>query len=222
MTDPISLPFDRNESQLNEAVAAAMPNLIADLAISYTSGRPPKGLVATVTVSEAQIREAAIAHAKRLVNPTFRHFSVSFKATRGEDGMTTSIIASTHPIAPTEAPAADAPATAAAEPVAETRQSPLKDPEPAAEPAPVTEAPTEPEPTLVAEAEAPAAEAETAPWEGEAVTDAPAEASAEVEAQPEAAATTTEAATATEDEAKPAPAAGRSRLFADLQRPKND
>ena len=214
MTDPVSLPFELNQGQLDEAIASAMPSLIADLAVTYVSGRPPKGLNATVTLTEAQIREAVIAHARRLVNPSFRHFSISFKATRGDDGLTTSIIASTHPIAPAPTQGAeevDAPTTTKA---AEPTPAPV-----AEEPTPVASDPVvtaEPEAAeVVSDVAVEAAEEEKAPWSEEATP-------AEVAPAAEAEAVQADATADASEEVKPAPSAGRSRLFADLQRPKND
>lgn len=217
MTDPISLPFEMNQGQLTEAIASAMPGLIADLAMKFTNGR--ESLTAQVVVSEEQIRQAVTEHAKRLVNPQFRYFDISFKATRGEDGMTTSILASTHPIAQSEAPATT---TATAAPAETRKPSPLKEPEPA------TTAAVEPEPETVSKGEAPAPaeevttadvvvpadvlEDDTAPFEEDVAVAA--------EPTPVETAAVADEATASE-EAKPAPAAGRSRLFADLQRPTN-
>lgn len=218
MTDPISLPFEMNQGQLTEAIAAAMPGLIADLAMKFTNGR--ESLTAQVVVSEEQIRQAVTEHAKRLVNPQFRYFDISFKATRGEDGMTTSILASTHPIAQSETSATQT-ATATAVPAETRKPSPLKEPEPA------TTAAVEPEPETVSEGEASASaevapadvvEEEQAPWsEGD---EAVSEAAVVTEPAPVETSAVADEATATE-EAKPAPAAGRSRLFADLQRPTN-
>jgi hypothetical protein len=99
--------FVLNQSVLEAAILAELPRLGKDLEINFTSGRAPKGLVASVELTEAQIRQAMTAHARKLVNPTFTHFSLTFAATRGEDGITTNVIASTSPIGPDdkEAPA---------------------------------------------------------------------------------------------------------------------
>jgi len=114
MTDPVSLPFVMNQTQIDAAIQAELPRLFKNLKTDYTSGRAPRGLSATVTINEESIRAAVIAHARKLVNPTFAHFSVEFQATRGEDGITANIIASTAPIAPD----ADEASTPAAAPVA--------------------------------------------------------------------------------------------------------
>lgn len=103
MTKPTQLPFTLNEPQIVAAVVAALMGVDErKLSVSFTNSRPPKGLSAALSVDENFIREAVIGHARKLVNPTFTHFSVEFVHTRGEDGQTASIIASTHPIAPSE------------------------------------------------------------------------------------------------------------------------
>lgn len=206
MTDPVSLPFEMNQQQLTAAIVGYLPKVADQLSVDFTNGRAPRGLTAAVGLTEDQIREAVIEHAKRQVNPSFRHFSISFKATRGDDGLTTSIIASTHPIAP-ESPA-EAPVAAAV-----------------AQPAKAAEAPVDPAPTPAAEA--PVAdkgdpEAEKAPWEDTAASaevDTPETTGAEEATASEAVATDTAEAAPAE---APAPATGRSKLFGDLTRPQND
>lgn len=153
MTDPVSMPFEMNQSQLDAAVLAYLPRQASHLTVDYTNGRAPRGLSAAVNLTEEQIREAVIQHAKSLVNPIFKHFSISFKATRGEDGMTTSIIASTHPIAP-ETPA-EAPASRPAPSPVVHEEAPVE-PTPAAEPVQETET-----------VEDAAEEAVKAPWDGD-------------------------------------------------------
>lgn len=201
------MSFSLNQAVLNTAIAAALPSLLKDLEFDYVSGRAPKGLQASVVVTEPMIRKAVEQYARRTVNASFTHFSIEFKATRGDDGIVADITASNAPIQPEEpkAPVARSAAPVAAEPASE----PTADPEPveAAEPAP--------EPAAEAvEAEA----AEEAPWTesadtpvaaGETVDPTPVadEAPAEVEAEVTAA---------------PAPTAGRSKLFADLKRPSNE
>lgn len=206
MSDPVSLPFVLNEGQINAAIAAELPRLLKGLNIDYVSGRAPNGLRATVALNEEQIRQAVTGHARKLVNPSFTHFSIEFQPTRGEDGLTASIIASTAPITPEAADPAPTPAP--------VKPSPEKEPE-----APVATAP-EPETATTGEASAPEPEAEAA---AEAVTADVVADPAQAEAQAETAEASTEAAeepAAAATEA-PAPAAGRSRLFADLQRPQN-
>lgn len=132
MTDPIQVSFSLNQAALNTAIAAALPSLLKDLEFDYVSGRPPKGLQASVIVNEAMIREAVERYARRTVAATFTHFSVEFKATRGEDGIVADVTASNEPIKPEEDKAS---APVAARP---TPTSPVVyDPEPA------TEAPAE-------------------------------------------------------------------------------
>jgi hypothetical protein len=200
MSELKTMSFELNQTQLDAAIAAAMPALIAGLAIKYTSGRAPKGVVADVTLSESLIRDAVIAHTKKLVNPSFTHFSVSFRATRGEDGLTTQISASSEEILPeadedeadTLVPNATTAAALAAAVAGEVTSAAtveaaiehLNDGEADEAPFVVTDA-------LADEAEAPA----------------PVE---DVEAPAEVA--------VTEEAPK---AAGRSRLFADLARPNN-
>lgn len=211
MTDPVSLPFVLNEAQINAAIAAELPRLSKDAVIDYVSGRSPNGLRATLSLTEEQIRQAITAHARKLVNPTFLHFAIDFQPTRGEDGLTASIIASTAPIAASAStPAATAAAPTASAATAAPAPVETKAPEPAPEPVKTAEA--EPAPTPVEEAPAPVA---TDPEpQAETVTEAEAPAPVnETVSDPEPA--------TAEVDAAPAPAAGRSRLFADLQRPKN-
>lgn len=118
MTEVTQLPFTLNQAQIDAAIAKELPALLEGNKIDYTHGRPPRGLTGTVIISEDSIRNAVIAHARKLVNPMFKHFSVDFTATRGEDGMTANIIASTHAFEP-EAPSAPrTPASPAARPQA--------------------------------------------------------------------------------------------------------
>lgn len=102
MTDPITMAFSLNQAALNSAIAAALPSILKELEFDYTSGRPPKGLTAQVTVSEPMIRKAVEAYARRTVNAQFTHFGIDFQATRGEDGILANITASTAPITPDE------------------------------------------------------------------------------------------------------------------------
>lgn len=102
MTDPITMAFSLNQAALNSAIAAALPSILKELEFDYTSGRPPKGLTAQVTVSEPMIRKAVEAYARRTVNAQFTHFGIDFQATRGEDGILANITASTAPITPEE------------------------------------------------------------------------------------------------------------------------
>ena len=106
MSDPITMAFSLNQAALNSAIAAALPSILKELEFDYTSGRPPKGLTAQVTVSEAMIRKAVEAYARRTVNAQFTHFGIDFQATRGEDGILANITASTAPITPEEPKAA--------------------------------------------------------------------------------------------------------------------
>ena len=120
MTDPVTMSFSLNEKAINTAIAAELPRLLKDLQFNYTSGRAPKGLTADVTLTEAMIRQAVTSYARRTVNASFTHLSIVFQATRGEEGQTANITASTAPIeaeAEVEAPAAvtTAPANAPTE-----------------------------------------------------------------------------------------------------------
>lgn len=126
MTTAQSLPFTMNQVQINAAILQELPRLLPQLEIDYVNGRAPKGLTAQVTVGEAAIRAAVLAHARRLVNPVFTYFSVDFVATRGEDGITANVVASNVPLDAEEA--APEP-TAPAAPVAR-RSSPVAAPEP--------------------------------------------------------------------------------------------
>ena len=103
MSDKNSMSFTLNQAALNAAIAAELPRLLRELNFEYTSGRAPKGLTADVTVSESMIRQAVIAHARKTVNASFNHFAISFRATRGEDGIITSVTASSAPIEQAEA-----------------------------------------------------------------------------------------------------------------------
>lgn len=213
MTDPITMSFSLNQAVLDQAIAAELPRLLKDLEIDYTSGREPKGLTAQVTLTEAMIRQAVTAYARKTVNASFSHFAIDFRATRGEDGIVANITASNAPIEgeeerPTRARASAAPA---AEPEADTAS--------AGETSPQT-------------AEADQASAETDP--AEAVAD-PAVAEAVEEAAPESDANDAPENTGAEEgtasgegekedgaaTAAPAPSAGRSKLFAGLSRPDN-
>lgn len=107
MSDKNSMSFTLNQAALNAAIAAELPRLLRELNFEYTSGRAPKGLTADVTVSESMIRQAVIAHARKTVNASFNHFAISFRATRGEDGIITSVTASSAPIEQTEAAKAE-------------------------------------------------------------------------------------------------------------------
>jgi hypothetical protein len=194
MSKPTQLPFTLNEPQIVAAVVAALMGVDErKLSVSFTNSRPPKGLSAALSVDENFIREAVIGHARKLVNPTFTHFSVDFVHTRGEDGQTASIIASTHPIARSEpeqptttAKAGPTPEVPAEEPASQEATAPLAD---------AGEGATE------------------APWEDDGKATS-AEATTSTEAD-EAATADSEAAVNT---AAPAPATGRSRLFAELSR----
>jgi hypothetical protein len=109
---PISMSFSLNQAVINTAIAAALPGLLKELQFNYTSGRAPKGLTADVTLTEAMIRKAVENYARRTVAATFSHFAIDFQATRGEDGITANITASSAPIGASEveeAPRASAP-----------------------------------------------------------------------------------------------------------------
>lgn len=133
MTDPVTMSFSLNEKAINAAIAAELPRLLKDLEFNYTSGRAPKGLTADVTLNEAMIRQAVTSYARRTVNASFTHLGIQFQATRGEEGMTANVTASTAPIeaevepepvkasAPVEAPVADA-EQAEAESIADVAQ----------------------------------------------------------------------------------------------------
>ena len=94
MSDNSSLSFTLNQAALNAAIAAELPRLLRELDFDYVSGRQPKGLTAQVTVTESLIRQAVLAYARRNVSAHYTHFDIVFKATRGEDGITTTVIAS--------------------------------------------------------------------------------------------------------------------------------
>lgn len=94
MSDNSSLSFTLNQAALNAAIAAELPRLLRELDFDYVSGRQPKGLTAQVTVTESLIRQAVLAYARRNVSAHYTHFDIVFKATRGEDGITTTVVAS--------------------------------------------------------------------------------------------------------------------------------
>lgn len=200
MSEQKTMSFELNQKQLDAAIAAAMPGLISNLEINYTSGRAPKGVTADVTLSQDLIREAVIVHTKKLVNASFSHFSVSFRATRGEDGLITTITASSDPIAEQEEDETSTPvatSTSATEEAAPVAQE-------AAEETVTEEAPFEADNATETAPEASAEEAVTA--DVTVAEPAPVEAvSGDVQA---------------EEAEKPANA-GRSRLFGDLSRPSN-
>lgn len=200
--DRISMQFSLNQAVLNTAIAAALPSLLKELEFDYVSGRAPKGLQATVTVTEAMIRKAVENYARRTVNASFTHFGIEFQATRGEDGIVANITASNEPIQPDEPKAATTPAPAAKPAAVEPKADPVEEPAAVAE----QEVAVEPEAEVVDEAPS------DAPFDTD---EQPAE---EVEAEaPADEAVADKAATAA-----PAPAAGRSKLFADLKRPSNE
>lgn len=214
MSEQKTMSFELNQKQLDAAIAAAMPGLISNLEINYTSGRAPKGVTADVTLSQDLIREAVIVHTKKLVNASFSHFSVSFRATRGEDGLITTITASSDPIAEQEEDETSTPvatSTSATEDAAQAAREASEAAHAAAYASSVTEA---------------TPEASEAPFEqaAEATTEELAAVAPVEEVVATADATTTEANTAvaeagtTEEAPK---AAGRSRLFGDLSRPSN-
>lgn len=153
MTDPITMAFSLNQAALNSAIAAALPSILKELEFDYTSGRPPKGLTAQVTVSEAMIRKAVEAYARRTVNAQFTHFGIDFQATRGEDGILANITASTAPITP------DEPKTA--QRVSQANEAPVKEEAPAEASSEVAQpAAAQNEEPVEAEAAQPEAEAE--------------------------------------------------------------
>jgi hypothetical protein len=125
MSDKNSMSFTLNQAALNAAIAAELPRLLRELNFEYTSGRAPKGLTAEVTVSESMIRQAVIAHARKTVNASFNHFAISFRATRGEDGIITSVTASSAPIEQSEAPKAEV-VLESAVPAAEETEAPAE------------------------------------------------------------------------------------------------
>jgi hypothetical protein len=232
MTDPVSLPFVLNQPQIDAAIASELPRLLKDLKFDYVSGRAPNGLRASVELTETMIRQAVIAHARKLVNPTFLHFSIEFQPTRGEDGLTASIIASTAPITPETATETKA---AAATPAAALKAAPAATHEDVGAKAerPDTSATAAAETAAEATVETAAVEAAedksegvadiatdtgaAAPFDTEQTEDAAIAAPADAPAE----AAAVEKAAEPEATAAPAPAAGRSRLFADLQRPSN-
>lgn len=192
MTDPITMAFSLNQAALNNAIAAALPSLLKELEFDYTSGRPPKGLTAQVTISESMIRKAVESYARRTVNAQFTHFGIEFQATRGEDGILANITASTAPIAPEEPKAAQASTSA--------KQSEAQ--------AEVSQATVSAE-----EAQGSVGEAEASVNEAAEQTEVQPEA-ASTEAEVEA--------SKGEDAATEAPAPARSKLFGDLKRPSNE
>ena len=97
MSDNNSMSFTLNQAALNAAIAAELPRLIRELNFDYVSGRQPKGLTAQVTVNESMIRQSVLAYARRNVNAHYTHFDIAFKATRGEEGITTTVTASNSP-----------------------------------------------------------------------------------------------------------------------------
>lgn len=200
--DRISMQFSLNQAVLNTAIAAALPSLLKELEFDYVSGRAPKGLQATVTVTEAMIRKAVENYARRTVNASFTHFGIEFQATRGEDGIVANITASNEPIQPDEPKAATTPAPAAKPAAVEPKADPVEEPAAVAE----QEVAVEPEAEVVDEAPS------DAPFDTD---EQPAD---EVQVEvPADEAVADKAATAA-----PAPAAGRSKLFADLKRPSNE
>lgn len=196
------MSFSLNQAVLNTAIAAALPSLLKELEFDYVSGRAPKGLQATVTVTEAMIRKAVENYARRTVNASFTHFGIEFQATRGEDGIVANITASNEPIQPEEPKAALVAQRDAAQASADKAAASA-----AVEP---KAAPVE-EPAAVAEPEVAVEPAD------EVVDEAPSDAPFDTDEQPADEAVADKAATAA-----PAPAAGRSKLFADLKRPSNE
>lgn len=97
MSDNNSMSFTLNQAALNAAIAAELPRLIRELNFDYVSGRQPKGLTAQVTVNESMIRQSVLAYARRNVSANYNHFDIAFKATRGEEGITTTVTASNSP-----------------------------------------------------------------------------------------------------------------------------
>lgn len=146
--DPISMSFSLNQAVLNTAIAAALPSLLKELEFDYVSGRAPKGLQATVTITEPMIRKAVENYARRTVNATFTHFGIEFQATRGEDGIVANITASNAPIQPEET---KAPAPASAKPAAEAPKAVAPAPEPEVTEAVEPEAEVQTEPAEVEE-----------------------------------------------------------------------
>lgn len=197
MTEPTQLPFVLNQAQIDAAVANELLKPSKDgLNIDYTSGRPPRGLTGAITISEDMIRRAVIAHARKLVNPMFTHFSVEFVATRGDDGLTANIIASNMELAPEE----PVPAAVTARP---SRAAIATAP---------AETMEEDNGTEEVNEDASSGEGANPPWEDDGTGESQ-DAVVEQVVQDEPA-----------DEAeapKPAPAA-RARLFADLKRPSNE
>lgn len=156
------MSFSLNQATLNNAIASALPSLLKELEFDYVSGRAPKGLQATATVTEPMIRKAVEQYARRTVNASFNHIGISFQATRGEDGIIANITASNAPIEPED----EAPARAAAQPAAE----PASEPTDAVEDAPFAEDETNTDVEVTAEATA----SEVAADEGDASAATPA------------------------------------------------
>lgn len=113
MSDNTSMSFTLNQAALNAAIAAELPRLLRELNFSYVSGRQPKGLTAQVTLTESMIRQSVLAYARQNVSTHYNQFDIAFRATRGEDGITTTVVASS-PLyeaeAEVEAPACSIPA----------------------------------------------------------------------------------------------------------------
>lgn len=204
--DRISMQFSLNQAVLNTAIAAALPSLLKELEFDYVSGRAPKGLQATVTVTEAMIRKAVENYARRTVNASFTHFGIEFQATRGEDGIVANITASNEPIQPEEPKAAlvaqrDAAQASADKAAASAAVEPKA--APVEEPAAVADEPAD-----------------------EVVDEAPSDAPFDTDEQPadevQVEVPADEAVADKAATAAPAPAAGRSKLFADLKRPSNE
>lgn len=213
MTDKTTMSFTLNQAALNAAIGAELPRFLRELDFDYTSGREPKGLTAQVTVPEAMIRQAVTAYARKNVAANFNHFGITFKATRGEDGIVATVVASNAPIEE-EAPSEPAKAAPRSAPV-ETKT--------AEEPTPSTE---QAEADAIATAEAVVSEDEAkgvadiaqdtgaaAPMDTEQSEDAPVDAPADAPAEA--------AAVEKADGATEAPAPARSKLFAGLKRPDN-
>lgn len=214
MTDKTTMSFTLNQAALNAAIAAELPRFLRELDFDYTSGREPKGLTAQVTVSEAMIRQAVTAYARKNVAANFNHFGITFKATRGDDGIVATVVASNAPIedepeapkaaprsAPTSAPAEDK----APEPTASSEAA-VADAEQTAEV--IAETAEGSGIADVAQDTGAAAPMDTEQSEAAAV-EAPADAPAE------------EAVLEKADAATEAPAPTRSKLFAGLKRPDN-
>lgn len=199
MSDQKTMSFELNQKQLDAAIAAALPGLIAGLEITYTSGRAPKGVTADVTLSQDMIREAVIVHTKKLVNASFSHFSVSFRATRGEDGLITTITASSDPIIAEQEE--EVSASTQVRPTSEATKETTTVAQKTVEEVVTEEAPFEADNTAETASEAPVEEAVTA----DVTVEEPA---------------TVEAVSGDVQEEAPKPAQ-RTKLFGDLSRPEN-